>query len=131
MILLQILLLVGAVACHKFVVAFCLGIELSGNPLSTMTKHIIYISTFSLGTILGIGIGMALTNLPDSLKGTAIPLLQGLAGGTLLYVTVCEVMPRERARWHENGPKSAGILQFLSIALGFVVMTIINMYFND
>lgn len=84
-----------------------------------------------MGTILGIGIGMALTRLPESLEGTTIPLLQGLAGGTLLYVTVSEVIPRERARWHQSGPKSAGIQQFVAMALGFMTMTIINTYFDD
>lgn len=121
----------GAVACHKFVVAFCLGIELSSDPLSTMKNHTISILTFAFGTILGIGIGMALTNLPESLAGSTIPVLQGLAGGTLLYVTVSEVIPRERARWHGNGPKSAGIQQFIAIGLGFIIMTIISIYFAD
>ena len=32
----------------------------------------------------------------------AVPILQGLAGGTLLYVTVSEILPRERARWHKK-----------------------------
>jgi len=127
----KIMLLVGAVACHKLVVAFCLGIELSSHPLTTMSRHVMSIVVFSLGSVLGMGIGMAMSDLPSAWKGTAFPLMQGLAGGTLLYVTVSEVMPRERARWHENGPKSAGIIQFIASAIGFTAMTLINLSFDD
>lgn len=55
-----------------------------------------------------------------------VPILQGLAGGTLLYVTVCEIMPRERAKWHRR--RSAGVLQLFSMILGFVIIYLLNNY---
>lgn len=57
-----------------------------------------------------------------------MPTMQGLAAGTLLYVTVSEVLPRERAKWHDSPQRSAGIVQFLSVICGFTVMYFINEY---
>lgn len=55
--------------------------------------------------------------------------LKGLAAGTLLYVTVCEVLPRERARWHNQTTFSvASLIQFTAVAAGFGIMTIITHY---
>lgn len=57
-----------------------------------------------------------------------VPILQGLVGGTLLYVTVCEIMPRERAKWHRSPRRSAGVLQLFSMILGFVIIYLLNNY---
>lgn len=48
-----------AVASHKFVIAFCIGVEL----LATRTRpylSVIYTCTFAVVSPIGIGIGMAL-----------------------------------------------------------------------
>jgi len=60
-----------------------------------------------------------------------LPILQGLAGGTLLYVTVSEVLPREKTRWHKSSRRFAGILQFLSVVIGFVVIFLLNNYMGE
>lgn len=60
-----------------------------------------------------------------------LPILQGLAGGTLLYVTVSEVLPRERAKWHKSSRRFAGIFQFFSILVGFVVIFLLNNYVGE
>lgn len=54
---------------------------------------------------------------------------KALAGGTLLYVTLSEVLPRERARWH-RGPRYAGSLQFSATTIGFLLMYFLNKYFG-
>lgn len=59
-----------------------------------------------------------------------LPILQGLAGGTLLYVTVSEVLPRERARWHKSTRRSAGIFQFFSTTIGFLLIFLMNTYIS-
>lgn len=53
----QVLLLTGAVASHKFVVGFCLGLELAGVSKS-VPKLIFVIFVFAIGSVIGIGIGM-------------------------------------------------------------------------
>lgn len=47
-------------------------------------------------------------------------------------MTVSEVLPRERARWHQqHSRKYAGIVQFFSIAVGFIAMTILTKHLGN
>ncbi|XP_014250323.1 zinc transporter ZIP3-like [Cimex lectularius] len=110
--------LCAAVATHKLVIAFCVGVEL----VSTGTKKllvVLYMATFALVTPLGIGIGLGMTYHESSLESPQMALasviLQGLASGTLLYVVFFEVLQREKLGRH-------GMVQFLSIMAGFIVM---------
>ncbi|XP_076748604.1 zinc/iron regulated transporter-related protein 88E [Xylocopa sonorina] len=123
----EVFLLVAAVASHKFIVGFCLGLELAGAN-STFLRLLLAILVFSAGSAVGIGIGMLTFRMRNKWTNVAVPILQGLAGGTLLYVTVSEILPRERARWHKSPRRSAGILQLLSAVLGFVVIYLVNNY---
>lgn len=128
----KVLFLLGAVACHKLVMGFCLGLEFRSNARTNFKSQLIAILIFSLGSVLGIGGGMILVDMPSSLSSTGLPIIQALAGGTLFYVTVCEVMPREKARWHQNtARRTAGLAQFMAVALGFTVMTIINYFIGE
>lgn len=52
--------LFGAVAAHKFVIAFCIGIELVTSKTRTFLV-VIYIFTYSVVSPIGIGIAMVLT----------------------------------------------------------------------
>ncbi|XP_014476930.1 PREDICTED: zinc transporter ZIP3 [Dinoponera quadriceps] len=126
----EVLLLTGAVASHKFVVGFCLGLELTGVSKS-VAKLIFAIFLFAGGSVLGIGIGMLTFQVDTDWSKVALPILQGLAGGTLLYVTVSEVLPRERAKWHKNPRRYAGIVQFLSVTVGFVLIFLLNRYVGE
>jgi len=125
----KVLVLLGAVCCHKFVVGFCLGVELSSTPGSQFRNHAFAIFTFALGSVLGIGLGMGLTDVKDIYEGPALQILQSIAAGTLLYVTVCEVLPREKARWHMSSKKYAGLGQCISVLVGFSVMAVLTMYY--
>ena len=52
--------ILAAIATHKFVIAFCIGLEL----MSAETRkiyYVIYMTTFALVSPLGIGIGIAIT----------------------------------------------------------------------
>jgi solute carrier family 39 (zinc transporter), member 1/2/3 len=119
----KVTLLIAAVASHKFVVGFCLGVELCANQSARSRNHFKAITVFSLGSVLGIGLGMGLDGIGDAWKTTVLPALQALVGGTLLYVTVCEVLPREKARWHQNRVfPGAGLVQLVSVIVGFAVM---------
>ncbi|XP_075145068.1 zinc/iron regulated transporter-related protein 88E [Haematobia irritans] len=125
----KVLFLLGAVACHKFVMGFCLG--LLSSSTSNIKLQLFSISFFALGGVLGIGIGIALINIPSSvLSVSVLSTIQGLAGGTLLYVAICEVIPREKALWH-HGQKIAGIAQFVTFSLGFLTMALINFFLSD
>ncbi|VVC98786.1 zinc transporter ZIP3 [Leptidea sinapis] len=124
----KVLLLLAAVACHKYVVGFCLGAELCGSG-TRLCGHIVCVTLFSLGSVAGIALGTLLDSVATFQDSVAIPIMQALAAGTLLYVTVSEVLPRERARWHER-KRAAGVAQFLAVAVGFGAMYLSTMFLD-
>lgn len=128
----KVMILFTAVISHKLVVAFCLGVELTASRGSKFKHHFLAIFVFSAGSVLGILIGMGLVDLNTFTDSKFLPVLQGIAGGTLLYVTLCEVLPREKARWHQNQVnKAAGLSQFVAFTVGFAVMTLLTMFIKE
>ncbi|XP_026462208.1 zinc transporter ZIP3 isoform X2 [Ctenocephalides felis] len=127
----KVILLMSAVASHKLVVGFCLGLELSANTVGKACATVTAMLIFSLGSVVGIGAGMAIADHSENLH-SVLPIMQALAGGTLLYVTVCEVLPRERSRWHQKRScPSAGLIQFAAVSVGFTAMTLLNIYLGE
>ena len=86
-----------AIAAHKLVIAFCVGLELISQGTKTCLA-VVYMVVFALVTPLGIAIGIIITegtSEPNSLAHLwTLTVLQGIAGGTILYVTFCEVRLR-------------------------------------
>merc|ERR1712029_1064800 len=103
-----------AVASHKFVISFCIGMQFVSSGIKTIL-NIIFISTFSLISPIGAGIGIAVS---ETVKSEAD--VQGLATGTLLYVVFFEVIEKERLK------KTNGLLMVAFIFLGAVVMTLVQ-----
>ncbi|XP_076619168.1 zinc transporter ZIP1 isoform X3 [Colletes latitarsis] len=102
----------AAVAAHKFVIAFCIGVELIASN-TRWYLSVVYICTFAVVSPLGIAIGMFLVGGESAAANGILPvLLQGLASGTLLYVVFFEILQEHRS----------GINQYLSILVGFVLM---------
>ncbi|XP_063706319.1 zinc transporter ZIP3-like [Culicoides brevitarsis] len=102
----------GAVSAHKYVIAFCIGVELVVNKTKTWLG-ITYILIYSFVSALGIGIGIILvngTNADDMEVPSAI--LQGLAAGTLLFVVFFEILCKDKS----------GLPQFLAVLVGFVAI---------
>ncbi|CAG9836408.1 unnamed protein product [Diabrotica balteata] len=128
----KVLLLLGAICCHKLVVSFCLGVQLASSPFISLQRHFSYMLIFSCGSSVGILVGMAVSTIHSSVTSYVIPILEALAGGTLLYVTLSEILPKERTKWHQQHEKElAGIFQLVSVALGFTFMTVLIYYFVD
>lgn len=112
-----------AIAAHKFIIAFCVGMQLVTSGVRPLLV-VAYMSTFALITPIGIGIGIALTETVDdetSLQNAVVTVLQGLAAGTLLYVVFFEVLEKERLK------KTKGLVQVTFIVLGFVVMILVQL----
>ena len=101
-----------AVSVHKAVMGFSLGLNIAQSELSvksfimsilffSLTRYLINIFFSKVKKIvphspLGVGIGMAVSNLPSSLSSDIVKgVLHGMAGGTFLYITFFEVLPRE------------------------------------
>ena len=113
----SVVYLAAAIATHKLVISFCVGMELYVAGASNRTI-LGYLSVFSLVTPLGIGIGLALGHFRNDSEtlGSTPTILQGMAAGTLLYVVFFEVLARERAN------EKSGLLQLAAILVGFMLM---------
>lgn len=115
-----------AVATHKLVIAFCIGLELAWSK-TRRPVLVMYVATFAIVTPVGIVIGMVLVQCGtggsvDGSPGRVAVILQGLAAGTLLYVVFFEVLARH---------KQSGFLHLLSILFGFsslLILQIISEY---
>ncbi|XP_059471086.1 zinc transporter ZIP1-like isoform X2 [Neocloeon triangulifer] len=109
--------LFAAIATHKLVIAFCVGVELM-NSGTRKCLLVLYVATFAIVSPLGIGIGIIVASNAEnhSTLTPATVVLQGMAAGTLVYVVFFEVLQRERAN------TQSGFFQLIAIMLGFVIM---------
>jgi zinc transporter 1/2/3 len=129
-----------AVSAHKFVIAFCLGMEVrnaSANvcslvaPTSSSSSFKFrYVLFFALMTPLGILIGTGITEVvatpADGTESGLVAVLQALAAGTLLYVAFFEVILRERVRF-----SGKGLMQLAFVILGWATMVGVEIMFGD
>ena len=116
--------LFAAVATHKYVISFCVGLELV--TVRTPTKLFsIYMAVFSLVSPIGVGVGMGISSIAGA--GDAytltVAILQGLAGGTLIYVVIFEILQREKAK-----VQVSGIAQLAFVLIGFAALTSIEVF---
>ncbi|KAG7207374.1 hypothetical protein KM043_009035 [Ampulex compressa] len=113
----SVVYLAAAIATHKLVISFCVGMELYVAGASTRTT-LGYLTIFSMVTPIGIAVGLALGHFKNDSEtlGPTPTILQGMAAGTLLYVVFFEVLARERAN------EKSGLLQLTAIIVGFMLM---------
>lgn len=113
-----------AIATHKFVIIFCIGLELAINE-TPIKSFSLYMLTFALVSPLGIAIGIVIAEAsafdPEG-HSLIVGILQGLAAGTILYVVVFEVLQRERTK------SVPGLLQFSFVVLGFCTLLCIELF---
>jgi len=107
----------GAVAVHKFVVTFCVGMDLVNSETTNLCSYITFMVIYCLTTPMGVVIGVGVTEGPPMFDSTAVGLLQGLSAGTILYVVVFEVLQREKTK-----RKVPGLVQLVLIVVGFILM---------
>lgn len=103
--------LFGAVAAHKLVLAFCVGVELIVARTQKWLA-LVYVFTFSVVSPLGIGIGILVSGGESGTTSIVSSILQGLASGTLLYVVFFEILQKDKA----------GLLQLVAVLFGFGLM---------
>uniref|UniRef100_A0A2M4A5G5 Putative zinc transporter zip1-like isoform x2 n=1 Tax=Anopheles triannulatus TaxID=58253 RepID=A0A2M4A5G5_9DIPT len=128
-------LLFGAVASHKFVIAFCVAFELLVAAVRFRVA-VAYIFVYSVVSPLGIAIGIALSSVGNDTNQTievVSVILQGLASGTLLYVIFFEILAKDSGHSHGGGekaeqqedhggynqPSTNGLWQFFAVLVGF------------
>lgn len=121
----------------RYVISFCVGMQLATSGITPLIQTF-YIAVLSLVTPLGkakhfiskhsrlvlsrsswvpgIGIGIWIMSVSDGDVGDSLvsAVFQGLACGTILYVTFFEILERERSK------STAGLLQWSLLVLGFL-----------
>ena len=97
--------------------AFCVGLELY-IAKTRLAIYATYLIVFSIMSPIGIGIGIAITISSNNEIAyyLSVAILQALAGGTILYVVVFEVLERERSK------SVSGIAQLMFVIIGFCCM---------
>lgn len=109
----QLISLFIAVIVHKAIMAFSLGLTIAQAHI-TVKQYILANLIFSVSSPIGMGIGILLADLQQSLgRDIANGVLQGMAGGTFLYITFFEVLPHEL-----NQPKNR-MVKLLFVLLGY------------
>lgn len=103
-----------------------MGLELFTKNQNPLLVNLSYILVYAVMSPIGIGIGIAVTSLvtPDNAAYfLAVGALQAIAGGTILYVVVFEVLQREKSK-----QKVPGLMQFLCVTLGFTTMFLVERF---
>ncbi|VEN55662.1 unnamed protein product [Callosobruchus maculatus] len=107
----------GAISIHKFVIAFCIGMELVTSGLRRLIVTV-YVFTFAVVSPIGIGLGIIVTYVESNSFTIMSVILQGLASGTLLYIVFFEILQAD---------KKSGLKQYLSVLVGFSIMFAITL----
>eukprot|EP00092_Neocalanus_flemingeri_P024739 GFUD01026828.1.p1 GENE.GFUD01026828.1~~GFUD01026828.1.p1 ORF type:complete len:612 (+),score=176.20 GFUD01026828.1:251-2086(+) len=113
-----------AIAIHSTAIVFCVGTEMVSNG-TRKAKVVVYMVVLSVVTPLGVIIGLVLTLHAQTETGAHVLLvgiLQGVAGGTLLYITFFEVLSRDKLAKYGM----SGLMGALTIMVGFIVMAALN-----
>uniref|UniRef100_A0A8C1UE54 Solute carrier family 39 member 1 n=1 Tax=Cyprinus carpio TaxID=7962 RepID=A0A8C1UE54_CYPCA len=104
-----------AILVHKSIIVFSLSVKLvqSGvRPLWVM----LYVAVFAVMSPLGIGIGIIVIEAHLEAGAFIQAVLEGLAGGTFVYITFLEILP------HELNSPERPLLKVFFLLCGFSVM---------
>ena len=110
--------MLAAIASHKFVITFSLSLQLM-QAGTTRLGFGLFLTTFSLVSPLGIGVGLAVSGLADQtseVHQVTVAVLQGLAGGVIIYLVIFELIHREK------GKDVAGLLQLVAIIFRLTIL---------
>lgn len=123
----QVWSLTVAVACHKLVIAFYVGLQMLSDRTKPLLAHC-SILLFAVTSPIGIGVGTLVSNLEETNTVVLFSVvLQGLATGTLMYVVFFEVLKPSVA----NLQIKQRILRLIFIAIGFVSMLSIQLLITE
>ncbi|XP_039103900.1 zinc transporter ZIP3 [Hyaena hyaena] len=103
------------VAVHETLVAVALGISMARCSMALRDAAKLAV-TVSAMIPLGIGVGLGIESTQGVPSSVASVLLQGLAGGTFLFVTFFEILAKELEE------KSDRLLKVLFLVLGYAVL---------
>ncbi|MEE6487629.1 hypothetical protein FKM82_014963 [Ascaphus truei] len=103
------------VAIHETLVAVALGVSMAKTSLALKDAAKVAVLV-SVMIPIGIGIGMGIESAQNLASTVASALLQGIAGGTFLFVTFFEILVKELE------DKNDRLLKVLFLVLGYTVL---------
>lgn len=132
-----------AILSHKLLIAFILSFQIyekcqykTIDPTSMklvqkpikFAKLILWIfsTLFALMSPLGIIIVIFMNNITSDQNRLDIIILAAVSAGTILYIVFLEIIDKLHSRTHING-----IVQWIALAIGFLIMNIISQLFQD
>jgi len=107
-----------AFASHKWVISGTLGLNWARSPMKILVS-MLYMTVFCGISPVGVGVGMALKQIDHG--GPVLVVCQGLATGSLLYVTFFEILEKERRK------AVPGVLQAVCLSLGYLFMVCLGL----
>ena len=112
-----------AIAVYKFVIVFCVSMKLQQTGTNKFA-FFSYLTIFSLMFPVGATVGILVSEFggDGEVHEVAIATLQGVAGGTILYIVMFEILNNERLK------DVPGIIQLLGLLIGFSLMMIIEIF---
>ncbi|MPC83732.1 Zinc transporter ZIP1 [Portunus trituberculatus] len=122
----EVWMLFGALSAHKLIIAFCMAMELLSTDVSRVA-FFVSLTIFSVASPLGGLAGTLLVSLTTqtTAAGLLVPtVLHGLSAGTLLYVTFCEILERERGDPNNPTVKMLGLVGGFLLMAGLQVLDI-------
>ena len=120
----QLISIFVAVIIHKAIMAFSLGLNLAQSHGMTVKYFTVANLIFSLASPIGMAIGIAVSDLQQSVpRDVANGVLQGIAGGTFLYITFFEVLPHEFMSHKMRLPKVLCVLVGYSCICALLFIT--------
>ncbi|PKU27931.1 zinc transporter zip3 [Limosa lapponica baueri] len=103
------------VAIHETLVAVALGISMAKTSLALKDAVKMAVAV-SLMIPLGISIGMGIESTQSTASSITSLLLQGIAGGTFLFITFFEILAKELE------DKNDRLLKVLFLVLGYTAL---------
>jgi len=120
-------LLVAAIACHKSIIAFCLGEQLAASG-QRMRTALVTLAVFVLASPVGTCAGIIIIT-SSSGEGTselmAASVLQALAAGSILYVVFFEIIQGEREK------PGSGLAKLVAVLVGFGFMLTVTTFIRE
>ncbi|KAI1290160.1 Zinc transporter ZIP3 [Halotydeus destructor] len=117
---------------HECIVAAALG--LNASKLTTNFKqNIKFAAIFSATVPVGIFLGVGLGYTPGIFGRFISAIFQGLAAGTFLHVTFCELIPAELSAVENPGDRSLSsnrLFKIFLIFIGYILMSLFTLFFD-
>ncbi|RUS79139.1 hypothetical protein EGW08_013086 [Elysia chlorotica] len=118
----------AAITIHKSVIAFCIGLEIFQGNRDKLVQAAMWLLIFAIMSPIGIGVGIGITSgSSDELaRLLAASILQGLAGGTFMYVTFLEIL-----NVHIGHHGQRNVFHVVWALVGFALMAATKLFDED